>query len=366
MDDSGINLKSSQKLMSRGQKIDSDPKVNRSSVIKRDDPDNFREPELRKLNTYERRLSIKSNNKNPPPPPQIHQKYKKKFTKNSLIQLFQTNIAISNVPYFLKKSQIPNSQMQVAKSLTNFICSDCNYIKGQVRLSCSHLVCIGCYKENLNNFEKFPNISTFKSIRCEQCQLLPNKFELYYFLDLNPARVDKFLAINIKKKCNFCSRNLNLMTEYLPELVCLHLCRECYIEQLFFYQTKCFVCNIAYKNISFTRNRKETCFKCNYTGSIVKQAFRSYSGNKFICFNCQQNVVNENSWISIFGDFDKKRGIQIFSHFFNKTCPACDERKALCDFVVCEICGNFKCDDCNLSDRRCGYCMKMDPGQSFN
>lgn len=291
-----------------------------------------------------------------PPRPVIHTRSLNNLTKNSFIQILASHVSLSKIKKFIECAQVPKN-IPVNNIIAKLICFDCGMIKGLTRLNCSHLVCVGCFKKCLLDYENTPSLTTFKAIRCPQCQFLPTSLEIYYFLDEDPSRAYNFMNISVSKRCCWCTRKLDLMTEYLPELECLDLCRECYADQLFLRENSCMACKLPFRNINSTLQRKSICSVCNSVSYIVNSAMRSYYKNKVICYECHKYIVEEGNWATAFGEMDFKKGENLLRYYYNKNCPCCNTHKALSELNICKKCGNFKCDDCQVEDPKCYFCV---------
>ena len=339
MDDSlDVNIKSSRKGLGK-EKVPVNKAVNKSDLV-----------------SSNRNYYVKPFLSNKEiPRPVIHSSSTINPSTNNFQSILASHVSLSEVKKFLSRAEVPRS-LGLIRSIAKHICFECNMIRGLVRLSCSHSVCIGCYKKSLIDFEVNKNLSTFKAIRCNQCKFLPIRIEIFHFLDEDTARTNEFMNISVIKRCCWCNRYLNLMTEYLPELECLDLCRECYADQLFLKANTCMACKAPFRNVNHTLQRRSVCCICSSVSFIVNTAMRSYYNNKVICYDCHKSIVEEEKWDKAFGDLKINQGKSILGYYYNKTCPVCTTDKPLSELCICKKCGNFKCDDCQSEDLTCYFC----------
>lgn len=269
------------------------------------------------------------------------------MTSHLDLSLFYTNQKL--------RAKIKSNSLNLLKGKQCKFCFNLNF---KTVLACGHPACLKCLKVRIVNYFNSPSVETFKELRCEYCCALPSRTEVYYVFGENPRKVDELFLINVRIKCRLCERTLVLMKDFYPELKCLHICRDCYIDQLFCKIKNCIVCRSEFKYREHTLNRIETCAVCFKSASVVDLAFKTYE-NGMICFNCQNESVKNIETIPIL--FEKmKLGNKEFRFYFNKRCPYCNTPKPLNEIQLCNVCGTLKCDDCSIRfSSECTFCNRV-------
>ena len=273
----------------------------------------------------------------------------------SLLKLMASHLDISLVykKANLEAKLIPNSLELIQGNQ----CNICFNLKFEVVLACHHAVCVKCFRSRILNYFKTPSIETFKELRCEYCCALPTRNEVFYVFGENHSRVNEFFGIDVEIKCKLCERTLVLMKDFYPELKCLHICKDCYIDQLFSKSKNCIVCRGEFSYRERTLNRVETCAVCQKTASVVDLAFKSYE-NGMICFNCQNESARNNESLPVL--YERMRlSKKELMYYLNKRCPQCHSLKPISEIQYCNLCGTLKCDECSSSSSSlCSFCSR--------
>lgn len=251
---------------------------------------------------------------------------------------------------------VMNKQLDNINCSSRLKCRKCGVIKLKFKKKCSHSSCIICIQKAIQEYINNPTISSFKALRCKICYEIPSEFDLNLLFPKPNDTIIKYSDIKFIKKCSLCLRKLNLATEFLPELKCLHLCRECYTEQIFMGIDSCMVCKYKFTNLMLTKTRVCTCTICGFTGNLLSMSYKSFSENKLICFDCQQKYTRSEKYAELFGELEIKSGIALLKHLNNKACPICFNVYSLCDIKPCRKCGNFKCESCAEQFPVCLFC----------
>ena len=254
------------------------------------------------------------------------------------------------------KEILLNKDLDSSNKRPEFLCKKCGKIKLSFKRTCSHNSCFNCLQNNVKKYVNSPELSTFKNLRCQECFEVPKNLDLASLFKKHDDTLSKYKKAIVIKICFWCKQKLNLATDYLPELNCLHLCRECYSDQLYMKIKSCMVCKEKFINKNITLARMCTCTKCGNTGKLISKAFKCYFEDKIICFDCQLEIAKQNDWKSAFGSNEYTAVKGKFTHNFNKSCPYCNEVRCISEINICDNCANLKCDDCLSLEPKCKIC----------
>ena len=246
-----------------------------------------------------------------------------------------------------------------SNKMVEFLCKKCGNVKLNFKRTCSHNSCLYCLKNNVKKYLDNLTASNFMSLRCGKCYEIPKDSDIELLFPRPNNTVIKYNNALVIKQCSLCKRKLNLATDYLPELTCLHLCRDCYTDQLYMKIDSCMVCKKSFSNKDLTLVRSCTCTNCGKKNKLVLKAYKCYYEDKIICFPCQTIIVKNMNWQEAFGSNDHKEMYRTMKYYCNKLCPYCEKTITLSEVNPCSKCGNFMCDDCKSSDTSCKYCGSL-------
>lgn len=275
---------------------------------------------------------------------QINPQTIKQFrTAFKLIDLIRNNI----FPARVKGSQpleITLTNTSVSRLLQDYFCITCQKFSFIVKLTCSHSACLFCLQSSLLNLANSPSLNSYKQSRCKSCFLIPTKKDINFVLSSEIA--ETIYSLNITKQCTLCERNLELMTGYLPELECLHLCRECYLNDMLYGGTKCTCCLKDYDAGETTLQRVEQCSHCFKDGKLADNYFRALHSNHYLCPGCliESLVKGDYKCPTCMYQLDA-RDIGALHMFIYKTCSGCNFYKPFNEIHECSCSYNF-CHAC--------------------
>jgi hypothetical protein len=116
--------------------------------------------------------------------------------------------------------------------ITNFgntlICSKCRNIKFLKNFKCGHSMCFFCFRRKVKELMDDPSCKKIQELACKKCFELPSDDE-FFGSELSEINFS-WKNVQVIKRCTWCKRNLKLGIEYLFELTCLHLCKDCYLD----------------------------------------------------------------------------------------------------------------------------------------
>ncbi|OMJ71269.1 hypothetical protein SteCoe_30570 [Stentor coeruleus] len=221
-----------------------------------------------------------------------------------------------------------NTQMSVDK-IPSLKCKKCHQLKLKITLECSHKICMYCFTLSIENYIKNPSQKTFLKTSCQNCKVIFSDNDLKN--TLLPSTYKNFIDTCPDQTCNKCNIKKNLRQDYLTELICLHMCGSCYVDEIYSGSTKCFCCNFTFKNIDSMKNRYLTCLACKTKGLMIESVYRSFHKGHIMCYECLNRSIEA---CSICNEKLSKRERKALSTYINKTCNSCTMRYALADFLV--------------------------------
>lgn len=278
--------------------------------------------------------------------------YYKSYFK--LACLMSRNIDSSSVDKL--QGIVMNKEMSSAVGGKKMNCGKCGGFKLKFKGSCGHSSCFYCIRKKIVDYVERPCLRLFKDLRCKYCFEVPSRVDLSLLFPMPDKTSLDYSNVKLVQKCLWCSRELDVATEYLPELNCLHLCRECYTDQIFMGIDSCMVCKSKFTNSNLTKFRTCTCKACGYTSNLLSMSYKSYSENSLICYSCQMKFMIDQNYSNLFNSLSLVKGKNLFVYFNNKTCPVCLKVNCLDSIKVCKKCGNFKCEDCYSYNSTCNFC----------
>ena len=256
---------------------------------------------------------------------------------------------------FQKISQKPEINRQSSNLLASIHCESCKKLKIEVVLTCGHKVCLECFRTKVENYTLAPSIKTFKKASCLICRQNYSEIDICQYLKEN-SQISEFLNIKILKKCDRCGLEKNLQKEYFAEMRCLHLCSNCYADDLIFDQNICFVCQKKYQYSESTNNRKADCGVCKANGFFVGNCFRKIDEDHVGCFDCLNEVFKNKKCLVCYVDLEKKKALHI-KDMINKKCGFCRKNISLSSvFFHKTCCDNITCNECFNINKKCPFC----------
>ena len=260
-----------------------------------------------------------------------------------LIDLLKINI----LPIKLNESESLKallSQTLLSQTLRDFYCITCKKFSFLVKLTCSHSACLFCLQSSLSNLANSPSLKFFKQSRCKSCFLFPTKKDIGFVL--SPIAAETVYNLSITKQCTLCERNLKLMTNYLPELECLHLCRECYLNDMLYGGTNCSCCSQEYEGIETTQQRVVQCSNCPMYGKIMDNYYRALHSDHYLCANCLLSLLGKGDYRCPLCEYElDSNDIGALHMFVYKACPQCNIYKPISGILECP-CPVSLCHDC--------------------
>lgn len=279
------------------------------------------------------------------------------FTEShkSLLQIFTKHIEISSLSKIQEKIILAHKDSTLGKAYQNLICQKCNFIKLKAKLRCGHSRCYSCLKSNLIKLQNDPNFKNAKSIACKKCFSLPDIQEIKQITGHNSSF--NFEYPELYKKCGYCRRDLNLYTEFFFELKCFHLCKHCYVDQLYMGIYNCMVCQQKFKNLELTKQREDICSICNSKKNYFSECLKCYDEKNLLCYSCQHTSYIQNNRDVLTSRIEGKDFLIPFKKYINKQCPVCHLIVNLDEVLVCHTCGNFICESCFNCNPQCKLCF---------
>lgn len=272
----------------------------------------------------------------------------------NLLKLFVNHMVIENF------CNIPNRISQVKQRSNGsgpsqgFYCGKCSHIKFKARLKCGHSKCFNCLKSDIIELNCSPSCKNIKPIICKKCYSLPSPEEIRKLIGYNESISSIYPELT--KNCGYCRRESNIYTEFFFELKCLHLCKNCYVDQVYMGIKKCMVCEKKFKNSSITKNRVDKCDDCKNEKSYFNDALKSYDNNNLLCYQCQNKSYMSRNIKPLITIIKGKESLVPFKKFINKKCPICHQDISLDEVRVCTSCENFICQNCLNSNPQCKLC----------
>lgn len=240
------------------------------------------------------------------------------------------------------------------KVLRNVECRDCTGIEIIFKLSCTHETCYSCAKEKITNYINNPSPSSFKLASCQTCKKNYSEIDFKKILGATSPLYEIFVGISFTKKCCRCEFSLILHIGYFAESNCLHLCLNCYCDDIFMGFDACTCCNKKYLHDDETRKRKTFCSGCGKIGEIVGQCYRISQCQHVMCVQCMTSSSVQKKCKVCLAEFSKKE-IKHLGTIINKRCSACKKKFPLVEMDYSQTCCKYlRCKGCALS--QCPYC----------
>ena len=272
-----------------------------------------------------------------------------------LLQIFTKHIEKASLSEISEKIILPSKELIETRLYKNFLCQKCSVIKFKTKLRCGHSRCFSCLKSNLTILKDDPNLKNVQSIACKKCFCIPDSEEIKQILGENSSL--KFEYPQIDKKCGYCRRDLSIYTEFFFELKCLHLCKYCYVDQLFMGIYKCMVCQHKFKNSKLTKQREDFCSRCSLKKNYYFEALKCYDDQNLLCYSCQNTSFIEGNKAILTSRIDGRYLLIPFRRYINKLCPFCHQNVTLSDILICDKCENFICEYCYTKNPECRLCF---------
>ena len=239
-------------------------------------------------------------------------------------------------------------------SLPKLRCPKCDNFFVGLPLTCSHSTCLICFQTSLQKFISDPTPKTFQKFSCPECSVNCCKADVEKVYSLKENNLMRYEALNSRKVCMLCGINGCLHTDFFGELECLHLCRNCYAEDLMFGGTNCPCCSMIYKNKEATKNRTAKCMKCHYEGKFVTDVMRDCHNNHVLCFSCLEDSVIAKK--CVYCRFDLSGSLKVLKAMLMKKCCLCKKPTSIADLFTRPCCSFFQCLDCTGEPAKCKTC----------
>ena len=273
----------------------------------------------------------------------------------NLVKIFLKHVASVNlrkIPENISQIKQTSSGSNLTK---NFFCEKCSFINLKVRLKCGHSKCFNCLKLSVLKLNECTTDKNLKSIICKKCFSLPSPEEIIELIG-NNASISQIFPI-LTKKCGYCRRESNIYTEFFFELKCLHLCKNCYVDQIYIGANKCLVCQKKFKNSAITKSRLDICSDCRNQTSYFNEALKSYAQDNLLCYSCQNIAYRNRRMNALTIQINGKDSLAPFKTFINKLCSICNESSSLDNIRRCESCENLICETCINDNPQCRLCL---------
>ena len=267
------------------------------------------------------------------------------MTSHPSLRALEQNPTIPDLSLQVLLADTPHGLVQ-SLLVQNITCADCSNFRIVLHLSCGHDNCYHCIRSRATAHITAPSLKTFKKATCSVCRISYSFSDIQRVFETAPELIQKFQNPGIQHKCARCQLKLDLNKSFFSELSCLHMCCNCYADDLFFGCTECSVCSAKYQFSHSSLSREVTCVCCEEQGNFVKHGYRLAHGEHILCFDCGQDSVLENKCKSCQVKLGRKqcRAIRVCLW---KLCSVCSKsvsiieinrKKNCCRFHVCMGC----------------------------
>jgi hypothetical protein len=263
------------------------------------------------------------------------------------IKLNLISIMIKHVENFDDLDAISSKtkkNLEISPIGIDIFCSKCKKLKFLKKLKCGHSICFFCFSNKAKDLLNHPSCKKIQEFACKKCFELPSDDEIFG-QELNEINFC-WKNVQVMRKCTWCKRELNVASRFLLELTCLHLCRDCYLDQIYMGAKKCIACNAGFKNLKITKTRTSMCSECKLVGNIDSYGFRCYREGFNLCYSCQNKCLVEKKIDVISTEINGPPKLNQIDYYINKTCPFCSKKESLASIFKCPTCENIVCENC--------------------
>lgn len=275
----------------------------------------------------------------------------------------QTQANINNLTEILRNlySALPKDGEELP-NLNKTLCKSCGNKKKKFLLDCGHQVCVHCLKKQCKVYIENPSLETFKKFACVKCKLSLVALDIQN-LYANLPELEMLKTMSSSFKCTRCRNSYTLHNGYCSELPCMHLCNNCYFDDLLFKRTACNneMCHMPFKKSALTSKRSSICDNCKAIGNSVFDCYRNICSNHYLCYQCLNKTAQQRKCQAC----DPSNGIitrqyKLLASMVNKECVICKKIKILNDFdLIKRCCCEPVCNECQ-QENICRNCNSFE------
>ena len=233
-------------------------------------------------------------------------------------------------------------------------CLKCRNIFVGLPLKCSHNICLYCFHYSLQKYISNPSPKTFQKFACHECSINCCMIDVMKACSSMDNSYMMYEKVNFRKKCMLCGNDCSIPTDFFGELECLHLCRNCYAEDLMFGGTNCPCCSMIYTNKQATMNRPAKCTKCLSEGRFVNDVLRACHNDHILCFSCLEDSVIAKQCVVC--NFDLSESLRLLKNMLRKKCCLCRKTTSISELFTRPCCSFFQCLECSGDTPKCKTC----------